>query len=61
MAKAIHDTVILGRQQPAEIKFAFIEKPARHDGVISRFPKKTPETKSTVDDWNKYAKHDNVT
>ena len=56
--KCKHDTVILGRQEPAEIKFALIKKPARHDDVISRFPKVTPETKSTVDDWNKYAKHE---
>ena len=58
MAKAKHESVSLGRQEPTEIKFAFIKKPARHDDVISRFPKKTPETKSTVDDWNKYAKHE---
>ena len=58
MAKAKHDSVALGRQQePAAIKFTF-ETPAKHDDVT--YAKRSAETKSTVDDWNKYCKHDNV-
>ena len=60
MGKAKHDTVDLFAEKPTEIKFALIEKPARHDDVISRFPKVTPVTKSTFDDWNRYAKHESI-
>ena len=31
---------------------------AKHDDVT--YAKRSAETKSTVDDWNKYCKHDNV-
>ena len=58
MAKAKHESVSLGRQQPAEIKFALIEKPARHETVT--YAKRSPVTKSTVDDWLRRAKHKSV-
>ena len=58
MAKAKHESVALGRQQElAEIKFN-LETPARHDDV--RYAKRSPVTKSTVDDWLRRAKHKSV-
>jgi len=58
MGKAKHETVSLGRQESAEIKFALIKKPARHETVT--YAKRSAETKSTVDDWLRRAKHKSV-